>query len=186
MHKHGIQLLSPIIFRRESAESQENNREAKGTSKYAKARDRFCNKPFPISILSESDTGLLENAELSSLNIVTSNQVQQLNIHPQYLSSSFQICSGSMPTATSTKCASPHLSVCVTMSSADLPPENLVVSIPQCGNPSFVPPNSQPTPIAHASFTPQLNDRLSASSFQVKFLKALIKVCAGCGNGNQR
>ena len=35
---------------------------------------------------------------------------------------------------------------------------------------------------------PQLNDRLpviSASSFQVKFLTALIKVCAGCRNGYQ-
>ena len=142
--------------------------------------------PFPaqnLATTSESDTGLLETAELSSLNIVTSNQVQQLNIQPQYLSSSLQICSGSIPTTTST---GPHLSVCVTTSCTDLPTEKLVVSMP---NPSFVPPRSQPTSIAHASFTPQLNDRLpvvNASSFQVKFLTASMKVCAGCRNGYQR
>ena len=142
--------------------------------------------PFPaqnLATTSESDTGQLETTELSSLNIVTSNQVQQLNIQPQYLSSSLQICSGSIPTTTST---GPHVSVCVTTSCADLPTEKLVVSMP---NLSFVPPRSQPTSIAHASFTPQLNDRLpvvNASSFQVKFLTASIKVCAGCRNGYQR
>ena len=116
--------------------------------------------------------------------------MQQLNIHPQYLSLSLQICSGpgSIPTATFIECASPHLSVCVTTSCADLPTEKLVVSMPLCGNPSSV-SHSQPTPIAHTSFTPKLNDRLpviNASSFQVKFLTTSIEVCGGCRNGYQR
>ena len=70
------------------------------------------------------------------------------------------------------------------MSSANLHPEQSVASIAQRGNLSFV-LHSQPTPIAHTSLAPRLNEQLpvvNASSFQVKFLTVSIKVCACCRN----
>ena len=124
--------------------------------------------------------------------MVTSNQVQQLNVNQKYISSSLHVGSHNTPTATFTgniECTNPHVSVCMTTSSANLPPEQSVISTAQRGNLSLVPHHSQPSPVAHTSFAPQFSEQLpvvSASSFQVKFLTASIKVCAGCRNGYQR
>ena len=139
---------------------------------------------------SESDIIPAESGESSSINVVTSNQVQQLNIHPQYISLSLHLTShNNMSTlpipANVVQDTHPNIS----LPGASLQPEGSAVSktIAPHGNVSLVHGHSKATPVQ--SLAPTLNEPLpvvNASSFQVKFLTGAIKVCAGCRNGYQR
>lgn len=145
---------------------------------------------------SESYTGSIssESGESSSYNFMTSSQVQQLNSCPQYVSSSLHLSSQNMSTSpvlasssngSSAKCTA---STPATASYAHLRPDTSVSAIPKHG---LVHGHSQatPVPVSCKSSSPPFNQQLpvvNASSFQVKFLTAAIKVCAGCRNGYQR